>query len=109
MHFAQHFALQSLHVRILFLCLHWLIYYVTYNFFLKVGVKFHGIICDFTQARLPRLENATPKGLHSHQSLSEPLAVALHHDDDKDRLTSFLRSRSVLDKVALLEIENFKK
>ena len=109
MHFTQHFALQSLHVRILFLCLHWLIYYVTYDFFLKVGVKFHGIICDLTQARLPCLENAIPEGLHSLQSLSEPLAIALHHYDDEDRFTPLLRGRSVLDKVALLEIEDFKE
>lgn len=104
MHFAQHFALQSLHVRILFLCLHWLIYYVTYNFFLKVGVKFHGIIYDFTQARLPRLENAIPKGLHSRQSLSEPLTVALHHHHDEDWLAALLSSWTILDKVAFLEI-----
>lgn len=109
MHLAQHFALHSLQVRILFLCLHWLIYYVTYNFLLKLRVVLHRVFYDFTQTLITRFENPIPKGLHGSESLCEPLAIALHDDDDEGRFGPLLRSGPVLDKVALFEVEDFKE
>ena len=116
MHLQQNDPEHSRHVRNLFLCLHSsffpntcvydsrvsesgdetsgfiLLYYLTYNLFLKVGVPRNRVIQNLTESVCAPLQDALPYPLEHGERPGEPLAVSLYASDHK-LLGSWLNSR----------------